>query len=213
MRVGGRTRHADVRVATEHARDARGEDADGHDEDHGRRADEVRDRADDDDRQEARHGHEHVEHAEDAAADVLGQVLLQLRLRRDGDDPVGDPGHERDEHDDRQQRGDRGQVDEVVGPVGALEELAQLAGHRQEREHHAERDQPALDDPSARQVLAVRVEQQDAHHDADTERQHDDREVLRLQAERLSAKSGPRTPSTPTSEAVMPRYSSDQLIV
>ena len=70
----------------------------------------VRDRADDDDRQEARDRDEHVQDAEDAAADVLGQVLLELGLRRDGDEPVGDAGEERDDHDDGEQRGDRGQV-------------------------------------------------------------------------------------------------------
>ena len=47
--------------------------------------DDVRDRADDDDRQEARHRHEHVQDAEDAAADLLREVLLELGLGRDGD--------------------------------------------------------------------------------------------------------------------------------
>ena len=43
---------------------------------------------------------EHVEHAEDASADLLGQVLLELGLGRDRDVGVGDPGQER-EHDRR----------------------------------------------------------------------------------------------------------------
>ena len=60
---------------------------------------------DDDDRQEARHRDEHVQDAEDAAADLLRQVLLELRLRRDGDGAVGDARDERDDHDDREQRG------------------------------------------------------------------------------------------------------------
>ena len=34
------------------------------------------------------------EDAEDAAADVLRQVLLELGLRRDRHEPVGDPGEE-----------------------------------------------------------------------------------------------------------------------
>ena len=83
--------------------------------------DEVRDRADDDDRQEAGHGHEHPEDTEDAATDVLGQVLLELGLRRDGDEAVGDPGEEGDDDDDRQERGDRRKVD-AAGGIGALEE-------------------------------------------------------------------------------------------
>ena len=67
-------------------------------------------------------------------------------------------------------------------------------------------DQAALDDAPARQELAVGVEQQDAHHDAGAERQHDDDDVLRLEAERVAGRNpGPRTPSTPTSDAVMPR--------
>ena len=70
------------------------------------RPDQVGDRPDDDDRQEARDRDEHVQHAEDAAADVLRQVLLELRLRRDGDDAVGDAGEERDDHDDREERRD-----------------------------------------------------------------------------------------------------------
>ena len=64
--------------------DARAPRAD--DEHHRAGADQVRDRADDDDRQEARHRHEHVQHAEHPAADVLRQVLLELRLGRDRDE-------------------------------------------------------------------------------------------------------------------------------
>ena len=53
-------------------------------------------------------------------------------------------------------------------------------------------DQAALDDASARQELAVGVQQQDAHHDADAERQDDDHEVLGLRARGVSvAKPGP----------------------
>ena len=78
-----------------------------------------------------------------------------------------------------------------LGRVGALEELADRPGDRQQREQDAEDDQAALDDPPARQVLAVRVEQQDAHHDPDAERQDDDREVLRLEPERRLGEVGP----------------------
>ena len=41
---------------------------------------------DDEDRQEARDRHEHVQDAEHAAADLLGEVLLELRLGRDRDE-------------------------------------------------------------------------------------------------------------------------------
>ena len=41
----------------------------------------------------------------------------------------------------------------------------------------------ALDDPPSRDEAAVGVEEEDAHDDADPERQDDDDEVLRLQAE------------------------------
>ena len=88
--------------------------------------------ADDDDRQEARHRDEHPEDAEDAAADVLRQVLLELGLGRDGDEPVGDPGEERDDDDDRQQRRHARQV-EPAGRVGPLEEAADRPGRRQRR--------------------------------------------------------------------------------
>ncbi len=49
------------------------------------------------------------------------------------------------------------------------------------------------------------VEEQDADHDAEPERQDDDHEVLGSRPSESVAKSGPRTPSTPTSEAAMPR--------
>ena len=78
--------------------------ADRHDEDDRGRADQLRDPPDDDDRQEAGDRDEHPEHAEHPAADVLGQVLLELRLGRDGDQAVGDAGEERDDDDDGQQR-------------------------------------------------------------------------------------------------------------
>ena len=52
---------------------------------------------DDDDRREARHRHQHVEDAEHAAADLLGELLLELGLRRDRDERVGDAGEQRDE--------------------------------------------------------------------------------------------------------------------
>jgi hypothetical protein len=59
---------------------------------------------------------------------------------------------------------------------------------------HAEHDQTALDHAPPRQELAVGVEQQDAHHDAATERQDDDRDVLRLQAERRLGEVGAEHP-------------------
>ena len=58
--------------------------------------------ADDEDRREAGDRHEHVEHAEDPPADVLGQVLLELRLGRDRDDRVGGAHQEGDAHDQGQ---------------------------------------------------------------------------------------------------------------
>src|ERR687889_215207 len=45
-------------------------------------------------------------------------------------------------------------------------------------------DRAALEDAPSRQEPAVRVQEQDPHHDADPERQHDDDEVLFLEAER-----------------------------
>ena len=55
--------------------------------------------------------HEHVQDAEHAAADVLGQVLLELGLRRDRDEGVGDARDERDDHDDREQRRDAREIE------------------------------------------------------------------------------------------------------
>ena len=55
----------------------------------------------------------------------------------------------------------------------------------------AQADEAAFDDPPAVEVAAVRVEQQDAGHDAEPERQHDDDEVLRAEAERLARELGP----------------------
>ena len=178
MRVRAGTGDPKVRVAQEHARDADGQHAHAHDQHDRACPDEVRDRPDDDDRQEARHRHQHVEDAEDAATDLLGQVLLELGLRGDGDGAVGHARDERDDHDDGQQRGDRREVEQVVRPVGPLQEPADRSRHRQQGERDPERDEPALDDAPAGQELAVRVEQQDAHHDAATQRQHDDGEVL-----------------------------------
>ena len=74
---------------------------------------------DDDDRQEAGDRDEHVEDAEHAAADVLRDLLLELRLRRDRDERVGDAGEERDEHDDRQQRREVSERCRGPSPVSA----------------------------------------------------------------------------------------------
>ena len=94
---------------------------------HDRRPDEVGDRPDDEDRQEAGHRHEHVQDAEDAAADVLRQVLLELGLGRDRHERVGDPGEEREADDERQQRRDGRQVRQAGRLAGAGEDVADLA--------------------------------------------------------------------------------------
>ena len=164
--------------------------ADGHHEDDRGRPDEVGDRPDDDDRQEAGDRDEHPEDTEDASADVLGEVLLELGLRRDGDEPIRDPGEEGDDHDDREERGHPGQV-EAARRVRALEEAADRPGGGKRRQQDPERDEAALDDPPAGEVLAVRVEQQDPGHDPEPERQDDDREVLGLEAEGLLGEVGP----------------------
>ena len=62
--------------------------------------------------------------------------------------------------------------------------IGPAAGQR--GEHEPEADQAALDDAPAMHVLAVGVEQQDAGHDAEPERQDDDHEVLRAEAQRLA---------------------------
>ena len=162
---------------------------DGHHEDDDGRADEVGDRTDDDDRQEAGDRDQHPEDTEDPAPNVLGQVFLELRLRRDGDESVGDPGKERDHHDDPEERGEDRQVD-PARRVRALEEAADRAGRGQERQQDAESDQAALDDPPAREVAAIRIEHEDPGHDPETERQHDDREVLGGEPEGLLRESG-----------------------
>ena len=132
--MGVRRRRAGPR--NEHRRDAGHEDEDRDRDEHRGRPDHVGDRADDDDRHEARDRDEHVQDAEDAAADVLRQVLLELGLRRDRDEAVGDAGEQRDDDDDRQQRGDARQV-EAARRVGALEEPADRARDREQRQQHA----------------------------------------------------------------------------
>ena len=77
---------------------------------------------------------------------------------------------------------DRSSPPRLVRP---LEEAADRAGRGQRRQQDAERDERRLDDPAPMEVAAVRVEQQDPGHDPEAERQDDDREVLRLEAERL----------------------------
>ncbi len=121
MRVGARAGDAQVRVAQEDAGDAGGEDTHAHHEHDRARPDQVRDRADDDDRQEARHRDEHVQDAEHPTPHLLGQVLLQLGLGRDRHAAVGQTGDERDDHDDRQQRRQRREVEQAARVIGALQ--------------------------------------------------------------------------------------------
>ena len=77
------------------------------------------------------------------------------------------------------------------GAIGALEETADRPGRGQGREQDAKSDEPALDHAATTEVATVRVEQQDPGHDAEPERQDDDREVLALEAERLLRERGP----------------------
>ena len=128
--------------------------ADRHHEDHRGRPDQVGDRPDDDDRQEAGDRDEHPENAEDASADILGEVLLELRLRWDGHEPIRDPGEEGDDHDHRQERGHPRQV-EATRRVGALEEAADRPGGGKGRQQDPQHDEAALDDPSPGEVLAI----------------------------------------------------------
>ena len=67
--IAGRRRRAGP--AEQDGRNPGDQHADADGEDHGRRPEEVRDRPHDDDRQEARDRDEHVENAEDAAANLL----------------------------------------------------------------------------------------------------------------------------------------------
>ena len=196
MRVGGQ-----AGIGREGATRQDGHDPDDHDRDRGdeddrRRADEVGDRADDDDRQEAGDRHEHPEDAEHPPTDVLGQVFLEPGLGRDGDEPVGDPGEERDDDDDREQRRHPRQV-EPARLVRTLEQAADRAGRGQGRQQDAEGDQGDLDDPPPVEVATVRVEQQDPGHDPEPERQDHDREVLRLEPERLLREGGPQDAQHP----------------
>src|SRR4051794_5105524 len=170
--------------------DADDRDGDGEGEDDRGGPDRIRNRADDDDRQEARNGHEHPEDAEDATSDVFGQVLLERRLRRDRDEPVCDAREERDDHDDGQERCHSRQVD-PARLVGTLEKSADRTRCRQGREQDAQRDQAGLDDAAPDEVVAIGVKQQDPGHDAEPERQDDAREVLRLEAERLFREGRP----------------------
>ena len=126
---------------------------------------------------------------------------------------VGDARDEGDDHDDREQRGDARQV-EAARAVGALEEPADRA----RRPTAAASSIPsAIRPPSMTrrrgQVVAVRVEQQDARSRSRSRAAGPPPRSPwpRARASRW-AKSGPRTPSTPTSDAVIPRYSSDQPI-
>src|SRR5689334_19881663 len=101
--------HGPERPAQVDRGDARRGDQ-GRDEDQDdRRTEKVRDRADDEDRQEARDRNEHVQDPEDPAADVLGQVLLELGLGRDRDRGVRDAGEKRDADHDRGERRQDGQ--------------------------------------------------------------------------------------------------------
>ena len=163
--------------------------ADRHHEDHRGRPDQVGDRPDDDDRQEAGDRDEHPQDAEDAAADILREVLLELRLRRDGDEPIRDPGEEGDDHDDGKERRHPRQV-EAARRVRALEEAADRPGGGKGRQQDPQHDEAALDDPPAGEVLAVGVEQQDPGHDPEPERQDDDREALGLESEGLLGEVG-----------------------
>ena len=86
---------------------------------------------------EARHRHQHVEDAEHAAADVLGQVLLELGLRRDRDEGIGHAGEQRDEHDDREQRREVGHRAEPGGRLGALQESRDRGRDREQHDHDA----------------------------------------------------------------------------
>ena len=101
---------------------------------------------------------------------------------------VGDAGEEGDDDDDRQERGHAGQVEPAgrVGPLRASRLIGPAADSAAKED--PERDEPALDDSPAREVAAVRVEQQDAGHDPEPERQDDDREVLGLEPEGLLAR-------------------------
>ena len=79
----------------------RGQDPNAQDDRRG--ADPVGDRAHDDDRHEAGDRDQGEQDAVHAASDVLRQVLLQLGLRRDGHDRVGDAGQEGNRYDDGEQ--------------------------------------------------------------------------------------------------------------
>ncbi len=67
----------DARVGEDDRGHTDGADDDRGPDDDGSGTDEVGQRTDDDDGQERGQAHEHVEHAEDAAAHVAGQLFLQ----------------------------------------------------------------------------------------------------------------------------------------
>ena len=172
--------------AQDDRRDARSRGSTTRDRDeHRGRPDEVGDRADDDDRQEARHRHEHVQDAEDAPADVLGQVLLELGLRRDRDERVGDA--RRAARSTTTTASSDVTPDRSRPPGPSARWRSRLIGPATPAA--PSRSPSAIRPPSMTrrrgQVAAVRVEQQDAGHDAEPERQHDDHEVLGREPERL----------------------------
>ena len=70
-----------------------------------------------------------------------------------------------------------------IGPCRAAERDRHRLDDRQEHERDAHRHEADVDDEPLRDVLAVRVEEQDPHHGAQAGRPHDEEEVLRAQAQ------------------------------
>ena len=126
---------------------------------------------------EARHRHEHVEDAEHAAADVLGEVLLELRLRRDRDAGVRHAG----EQGDRARRSRAATVKSANDPRPvAVSARWRKPGDRGRRSRAATIMIPSATSPPSmirRRGAEVpeRVEHQDPRHDAEPEREHDRR--------------------------------------
>ncbi len=89
------------------------------------------------------------------------------------------------------ERRQRGQVDQRQAIADAGQDAADRARDGQDHQEDPEEHHAQLDRAPAGDVLAVVVEQQHAHHDADAERQHDHDQVLRREAERVAGEGRP----------------------
>ena len=71
------------------------------------------------------------------------------------------------------------------------------AGPGEQGQEDPDADHPSLDRAATWQVPSVGVQNEDAHHDAEPERQDDQREVLLAQSHRLGGEAGAKSAQDP----------------